>query len=143
MQQHVDRARPLWETWVVEGLEGNRFALISKVHHCMIDGISGVDIMQLLMSQTPDYELETPPAYIPRPVPSQAELLRDELTRRATLPLQALRDFGQFASESEDLQRELQVAVQGDRERARRQPGIGERDADQRSRSVRTAASTG
>ena len=44
MQQHLDRARPLWEMWVVEGLEDDRFALISKVHHCMIDGVSGVDL---------------------------------------------------------------------------------------------------
>jgi len=44
MQQHLDRNRPLWESWVVEGLEGDRFAIISKVHHCMIDGVSGVDL---------------------------------------------------------------------------------------------------
>jgi len=107
MQQHLDRDRPLWETWVVEGLEGNRFAFISKVHHCMIDGVSGVDIMQLLMSPTPEYELETPPAFVPRPIPDGAELLRDEVWRRASLPLQAARDFRQFARDAEDLQREL------------------------------------
>ena len=39
MQQHLDRNRPLWEMWIVEGLEGNRFAIISKAHHCMIDGV--------------------------------------------------------------------------------------------------------
>ena len=39
MEQPLDLSRPLWETWIVEGLEGNRFALISKVHHCMIDGV--------------------------------------------------------------------------------------------------------
>ena len=107
MQQHVDRAKPLWETWIVEGLEGDRFALISKVHHCMIDGISGVDIMQLLMNPTPEYELQTPPAYVPRPAPSGAELLRDEIVRSATLPLEAVRDFRKFAEGAEDFQREL------------------------------------
>lgn len=107
MQQHVDRAKPLWETWVVEGLEDNRFAMISKVHHCMIDGVSGVDIMQLLMQESPDAELPTPEAYIPRPIPSGAELLRDEVWRRSTLPLKAVSDFRAFAEEATDLRREL------------------------------------
>ncbi len=54
MEQHLDRSRPLWEMWVVEGLEGDRFAIISKVHHCMIDGVSGVDLMRILLTLTPD-----------------------------------------------------------------------------------------
>src|SRR5215470_6767206 len=45
MSQPLDRKRPLWEMWVVEGLDGDRFALISKTHHCMVDGISGADMM--------------------------------------------------------------------------------------------------
>jgi len=111
MQQHVDRSKPLWETWVVEGLEGNRFAMIAKVHHCMIDGISGVDIMQLLMSPTPDAELPTPPAYVPRPAPSGAELIRDEVLRRFSLPFDAIRDFRAFARGSTDLQHELRTRL--------------------------------
>jgi WS/DGAT/MGAT family acyltransferase len=111
MQQHLDRARPLWETWVVEGIEGGRFALICKVHHCMIDGVSGVDIMQHLMTTTPDVDLPTPPAYVPRGAPSGAQLLRDEILRRALLPLEAVRDFRKFAEEAEDLRRELRTRV--------------------------------
>jgi WS/DGAT/MGAT family acyltransferase len=107
MQQHLDRARPLWETWVVEGLEGDRFALISKVHHCMIDGVSGVDIMQLLMSPTPDAELPTPPNYVPRETPSGLELLRDAVVHQATLPLEAVRDFRNFTAEAQDVRREI------------------------------------
>src|SRR5688572_17770757 len=54
MAQRLDRARPLWEMWFVEGLEHDRFAVVSKVHHCMIDGVSGVDLMNVLMSPSPD-----------------------------------------------------------------------------------------
>ncbi len=48
MEHPLDRSRPLWETWVIEGLEGDRFAMVNKIHHCMIDGASGVELLQLL-----------------------------------------------------------------------------------------------
>src|SRR3954470_11535892 len=46
--QRLDRAKPLWETWLVQGLQDNRFALISKTHHAVVDGISGVDLATVL-----------------------------------------------------------------------------------------------
>jgi WS/DGAT/MGAT family acyltransferase len=107
MQQHLDRQRPLWEIWIVEGLEGDRFAMISKVHHCMIDGVSGVDLLRILMAPTPDHEIPEPPPYIPRPAPSGTELLIDELRRRLTLPLQAIGDIGEFLTEARDVRRDL------------------------------------
>ena len=51
--QRLDRAKPLWETWLVQGLERGRFALISKSHHALVDGISGVDLMTVLFDATP------------------------------------------------------------------------------------------
>src|SRR3954463_13222863 len=51
--QRLDRAKPLWETWLPEGLERGRFALISKSHHALVDGISGVDLMTVLFDATP------------------------------------------------------------------------------------------
>src|SRR5919206_3955344 len=51
--QQLDRSRPLWELWLVEGLEGKRFALISKTHHAMIDGIAGVDLAQVMFDLSP------------------------------------------------------------------------------------------
>src|SRR5690606_31416113 len=75
--QQLDRSKPLWEMWVVEGLDGDRFALISKTHHALIDGISGVDLATVLFDLTPvPREVEsTGVPWQPRPEPSGVELL--------------------------------------------------------------------
>lgn len=111
MQQHLDRDRPLWEIWIVEGLDKERFALVSKVHHCMVDGISGVDLMKVLMSPKPSRPVtdEEPPRFLPRPAPSALELLRHELERFLLLPFQAVRDVRGFVREAEDARREVLV----------------------------------
>jgi WS/DGAT/MGAT family acyltransferase len=90
MSQKLDRSRPLWELWVVEGLEDDRFAMISKTHHCMIDGISGVDLMTVLMNLTPDDSFEDAPTWNPQPPPGNIEMLRDAALRRMSAPLRAL-----------------------------------------------------
>ena len=76
--QQLDRGKPLWEIWFVEGLEHDRFALVSKVHHCMIDGVSGNDLLQVLLSLTPEKNIEDAPGFHPNPPPSRVELVRDE-----------------------------------------------------------------
>ncbi len=103
MAQPLDRARPLWETWIVEGLESDRFAVITKIHHCMIDGSSGVDLAQIMMSTDPDQVNPEALPYVPRPAPSSADLLRDEGVRRATMPLRILKGLSSFVQETEDL----------------------------------------
>jgi WS/DGAT/MGAT family acyltransferase len=76
MSQALDRARPLWETWLVEGLEGGRWALIFKVHHCMVDGISGVGLLTALLDLSPDaVEPADPAPWTPTPAPGTVELL--------------------------------------------------------------------
>ena len=116
MAQRLDRARPLWEMWVVEGLEDDRFALLSKVHHCMIDGVSGVDLMNVLMSPSPDAEIFEPSPFVPRPAPTPFELLRDEILRRARLPFDAVRDVRILLREAENARREIQVRTRALRE---------------------------
>ncbi|HXX49330.1 MAG TPA: wax ester/triacylglycerol synthase family O-acyltransferase [Myxococcota bacterium] len=111
MQQHLDRDRPLWEMWVVEGLEGDRFAVISKTHHCMIDGISGVDIMRVLMSAEPDEEIPEEPSWVPRPAPSAFELWRHEWTRRAWLPFEILRGAVSVVRQAEDVRFDLMTRL--------------------------------
>ena len=107
MQQHLDRRRPLWEMWIVEGLDDDRLALISKVHHCMIDGISGVDIMRVLMSPTVARRMEEVPPFVPRPAPSGLELAGREALRWAGLPLRAARGLGHLLGEARDLRRQI------------------------------------
>lgn len=87
MSQQLDRGKPLWETWIVEGLEGGRMAMLSKVHHCMVDGVSGVDLLTVLLSPTPTTAIHDPVRWIPRPAPSAAALLRDEIGARINAPL--------------------------------------------------------
>lgn len=70
MGQELDRQRPLWELWLVEGLQGDRWALISKVHHCMVDGVSGVDLLQTVLDAERDVELPDPPPWTPAPEPT-------------------------------------------------------------------------
>ncbi len=77
MSQPLDRRRPLWEAWLVEGLEDGAWALIFKVHHCMVDGISGVGLLTVLLDLSPDAPLPDPEPWSPEPPPSGAGLVLD------------------------------------------------------------------
>ena len=85
-RQVLDRSRPLWELWCVEGLAGGRVALIEKVHHAMIDGVSGVDVATVLLDLTPDFHPTVAPAWQPGRVPSAPQRLIDAVVDRALLP---------------------------------------------------------
>jgi len=86
--QRLDRSKPLWELWLVDRVGDGRFAIISKTHHCLVDGISGVDIATVLFDLDPDPpELPPPEPWLPRPEPTHAALLTDALIERASGPL--------------------------------------------------------
>ena len=91
--QGLDRSKPLWETWLVEGLEGDGWAMLAKTHHALVDGVSGVDIVTVLFdTQRDPAPVPGPDApWIPRPVPSGVQLLGDALRERATVPGEMVR----------------------------------------------------
>lgn len=78
----LDRSRPLWEFWVVEGLEGDLIALAGKVHHCVVDGVSGADIMPAFFGLVPEPEPVAPPETPPATLPGELELLGWSLADR-------------------------------------------------------------
>ena len=86
--QQLDRSKPLWELWLVEGLRDDRFAIIGKSHHALVDGVSGVDITTVLFDL--DAEPQGPPSSAPpwlaRPEPTDLKLLGDAWRERLTSP---------------------------------------------------------
>lgn len=111
MEHHLDRARPLWEIWIIEGLEHDRFAIIAKTHHCMIDGASGVELAQILFSPDAQTRAQAPRRFVPRRRPRPLELLRDEMLHAASLPLRSATGLRRFLRESQDLRGELATRV--------------------------------
>src|SRR3954451_4352095 len=87
--QQLRRDRRRWDTSLGEGLEGGRFAILSKTHHAMVDGISGLDILSVLFA--PEEEATDAGAWSPRPAPSRASLLAEALVERATQPFEIFR----------------------------------------------------
>jgi diacylglycerol O-acyltransferase len=86
MSQQLDRGKPLWESWFVEGLEGDRFAVVSKLHHCMVDGVGSVELTTATMRTEPGDDprlAEPPPPFVPRAAPSARDLVFAEMGHRA------------------------------------------------------------
>ncbi len=87
----LDRGRPLWEMWIVD-LPDDRKAMIQKTHHCLIDGISGVDLATVLLDLTPEgAEIPPAPKWEPAPAPSREQLLRGSLVEGFTKPAEVVR----------------------------------------------------
>lgn len=92
MSQQLDRSKPLWEIWFAEGLGGDRWALISKTHHCLVDGISGVDIMTVILDLAREgQEVPEEEPWRPEPEPTSDQLFIDALGERLTSPAEVAR----------------------------------------------------
>ena len=91
--QRLDRSKPLWEIWLVQRMAGDRFALIAKTHHALVDGISGVDITTVLFDTSPEATATGRPSvpWTARPLPGSAKLLGEALLERTTVPAEMAR----------------------------------------------------
>jgi WS/DGAT/MGAT family acyltransferase len=112
--QRLDRSKPLWEMWLVQGLNDNRFALITKTHHAMVDGISGVDLATVLFDLGPVPQgVQSEEPWHPRPEPSQAELMAEGVKGLIKFPFElAERAVGALRHPGEAL-REAREAAEG------------------------------
>jgi diacylglycerol O-acyltransferase / wax synthase len=90
--QRLDRHKPLWEIWLVQQLNNNRFALIAKTHHALVDGISGVDITTVLFDTAREPAPVGPAEpWSAKPLPGRAKLLGEALVERSTVPNEMMR----------------------------------------------------
>jgi diacylglycerol O-acyltransferase len=88
--QRLDMAKPLWEVWLVEGLEEGRWAIISKVHHAMVDGIAGTDLMQQIFDLDPNATHPEPKDWRPQRDPSGLGLMAGAVTETLAHPVRRL-----------------------------------------------------
>ena len=113
--QQLDRSKPLWEMYLVQGLEGNRFALISKTHHALVDGISGVDLATVLFDANPVPAGLTPPVrpWEPKSEPSELALLARGAENLAKLPLRLGRRLIRAAQDPRRTIEQVKDAAEG------------------------------
>jgi WS/DGAT/MGAT family acyltransferase len=112
--QRLDRSKPLWECWFVQGLEEDRFAIINKTHHALVDGISGVDLATVLfdLSPVPPERTETP-EWTPNPEPSQAQLIAEGVKGLVRFPFDVGRSAVDAALHPERTAGRVREAAEG------------------------------
>ncbi len=113
MEVELDRDHPLWEAWMIEGLTGDRWALISKVHHCMVDGVSGTDLMVQLLDESPRQAAPPPESWMPAPEPSAARLAFDGMVDALSIPARQMQAAGALARRPRESYVVLRGVVEG------------------------------
>ena len=111
--QRLDRSKPLWELYLVQGLEGNRFAVINKTHHCLVDGVSGVDITTVLFDTSPTPTPVGAEPWTPGPEPTGATLVAKGARELAGLPMRVARRALHAARHPGETVDELREAAEG------------------------------
>jgi diacylglycerol O-acyltransferase / wax synthase len=115
LSRQLDRDRPLWELYLIEGLDEGRIALLSKNHHAMVDGLDGVDLATVLFDLDPDASLEipAPQPWEPRPTPSRSQLAAQQAVRLATSPAEVAESVQRIASTPRNTARKVAQVGRG------------------------------
>jgi diacylglycerol O-acyltransferase len=94
MSQELDRHRPLWETWMIEGMHDGRWGLITKIHHCMADGVAGTDLLAVVLDDEPAAPRSVVEVWRPAAQPSDLRLVADAVVELALIPFMQLQALG-------------------------------------------------
>ena len=89
-QRPLDRSHPLWEVYLVEGLEHDRFAVVTKTHHALVDGAVALDIAQLVVRDRPGFDEDVVDTWRPRHEPSDLQLVAGAVTDAVFMPGQVI-----------------------------------------------------
>jgi len=111
--QRIDRSKPLWELWLVQGLEDNRFALINKTHHSLVDGVSGVDVTTVLFDTSPTPTPVAGESWTPAVEPSDATLIAEGVKGIVTAPVRLARRALHAVRRPAETAAELREAAEG------------------------------
>jgi len=109
----LDMRRPLWEMWLIEGLSDNRFAILNKIHHAMVDGLSGADIMEVLLDDSPQPVDTTPSTWAPARAPSTVEVLGGAVVDAVRNPLGRIRHLAADLESPKDAVAKVASALAG------------------------------
>ncbi len=111
--QALDRSKPLWEVWIVDGVEGDRVGFISTVHHAMVDGVRSVDLIEALLNKDPVLEFQPAPRWLARRRPRSIMLMLDDARRAAQVPLDVIRQAPGFARDLLQARSDARLALKG------------------------------
>jgi len=112
--QALDRARPLWELWVVDRVAGGeRFGVIHKVHHAMVDGVRSVDLLETILTPEPITDFEPAPRWAAKPAPSTLRLALDEVGQLARKPIDLARRAPALVADARLPDGDIRAALRG------------------------------
>ena len=113
LDNRLDLTRPLWELWLIQGLEGDRWALLSKAHHAMIDGIAGRDIIEILLEDQPDHREGLIPDWQPAPEPGRRAVVASAITDSVSDPARTVEHLLTSISRPKELVRRSASSIVG------------------------------
>lgn len=109
----IDMDRSPWELWLIEGLQGGRFAIVDKVHHAMVDGLSGAELLEVLLDPRPDAPAEGDSRWSPKPWPSYPARFASSLEASIRQPAKRLREIGAYLALPRDAARAMATTAIG------------------------------